>query len=124
VVEELVRTHDPESDVLDEPALDASRRTFPDAVGVDEHREHQGRVVGSTAAAVLAVLGIERRKVELGHHVEHEEGEVVLREPVSDRGRQQEQLIAIGLTKVDRHAPIVPRDPNRGRDGQDSCDSL
>jgi hypothetical protein len=27
-------------------------------------------------------------ELELGHHVEHEEGEVVLREPVSDRGRQ------------------------------------
>jgi len=29
VVEELVRTHDPEGDVLDEPAFDASRRAFP-----------------------------------------------------------------------------------------------
>ena len=49
---------------------------------------------------------------------------MVLWEPVGDRGREQEQLIAIGLTKVDRHAPIVPRDPNRGWDGRDSCDSL
>ena len=124
MVEELVRTHDPEGDVLDEPALDASRRAFPDAVGIDEHGQHEGRVVSSAAATVLAVLGIEGVEVELGHHIEHEEGEVVLREPVSDRGRQQEQLIAIGLTKVDRHAPIVPRDPKRGRDGRDSCDSL
>jgi hypothetical protein len=54
VVEELVRTHDPESDVLDEPALDASRRAFSDAVRIDEHGQHEGRIVGSTAAAVLA----------------------------------------------------------------------
>jgi hypothetical protein len=49
---------------------------------------------------------------------------VVLGKPVSDRGRQQEQLVAIGLTKVDRHAPIVPRATKRGQDGRDSCDSL
>jgi len=76
------RTHDPEGDVLDEPAFDASRRAFPDAVGIDEHSEYEGWVVGSTTATVLAVLGIERAEVELGHLVEHEEGEVVLREPV------------------------------------------
>jgi hypothetical protein len=39
-------------------------------------------------------------ELELGHHLEHEEGEAALREPVSDRGRQQEQLIAIGLRSV------------------------
>jgi hypothetical protein len=50
VVEELVRTHDPESDVLDEPAFDASRGTLPEAVGVDEYGKYESRRVSSAAA--------------------------------------------------------------------------
>jgi hypothetical protein len=39
---------------------------------------------------------------------------VVLWEPVSNRGRQEEQLVAIGLTKVDWYVLTVPHAPKRG----------
>ena len=105
VIEALVCRDDPESDVFHQSARDPSRGVLADAVGVDEHGEHEGGVIGDATATVLAVFAIERREIELGHHVENEEGEVIVRQSISNRERQQEELVPVHLAQIDRQAP-------------------
>jgi hypothetical protein len=45
-----------------------------------------------------------RRQIELGHHVQHEERQMILRQPIPHRRRHQEQLIEIPTTHVHGHA--------------------
>ncbi len=115
VIEALVCRDDPESDVFHQSARDPSRGVLADAVGVDEHGEHEGGVIGDATATVLAVFAIERREIELGHHVENEEGEVIVRQSISNRERQQEELVPVHLAQIDRQAPSfrAPRNASR-----------
>ena len=103
VIKALVCTNDAERNVIDQTLFDPSRRSFTHAVAIDQDREHKGRVISSTATAVCAVLGIEGSEIELGHHVENEERQMVRGKPVRHRRWQQEKLVTIGFSQVDRH---------------------
>ena len=61
--------------------------------------------------AVLAIVGVERAQVHLVHRVEHEPRQMILRQPLRDRHRQQIQLITIPDDEVPAHDPIFVTQP-------------
>jgi hypothetical protein len=53
-----------------------------------------------------ALGSVERLKVELVDHVEHEPGEVAGGEPVAQVGREQERLVAVAAQEIVGHMPF------------------
>jgi hypothetical protein len=86
VVGGLVAGQDAEGDVLDAAALDLPGGPHAKGVGVEQHAEQGLGVVGGVAVPVVAVGPVERGKVELVHHVEHEPRQVLGRQPVAQVG--------------------------------------
>ena len=115
VVELLVRRDDAECDVFSKTPLDPTRGALADAVGIEEHGELEGRVVGGATPAVLPVIGVEGGEIELGHDVKNEERDVILGQPLRERRREQIELVAVDLAQIDRHAPSsrAPRNASR-----------
>ena len=105
VIWALVGRDNPERHIFDQTPLDPSGRSFANPVGVEQHAHHEGRVVGGAATTVLPIAGIEARQVELGQHVHQEPRQMALGQPVCNRRRQQEHLVPVGMTHVDRHTP-------------------
>ena len=63
--------------------------------------------------AVLAIAGIEPVEIHLVHRVEHEPGQMVLRQPLRNGHRQQIQLITIPDEEVPAHDPILVNRPDQ-----------
>lgn len=104
VVRPLVGRDHPERHVDSAGPLDRTRRTHPDAVGVQRQRDHHLRVVRRASPPIGAVVGVERRQVHLLDRVEHEPGQMVLLEPLRQRRRHQEHLITLDSQEVVTHA--------------------
>src|SRR5262245_11561167 len=78
----------------------------PDAVGVQEHAEQELGVVGGMAVPIVTVGLVEGLQVELVDDVQHEPGEVAVRQPVAQVRGQQEGLVAVTAQKVVGHGPF------------------
>ena len=89
MVRSLVDSDHPEGDVFDAATLDTPAGALADRVRVDEQRHHHRRVIGSATAAIGPIASEEHRKVELGDDIEHEPDQMILRQPVRQRGRHQ-----------------------------------
>jgi len=61
--------------------------------------------------------------VQLVDHIQHEPGQMTIRQPLSQRGRHQKHLIPIDHMHI-HHAHMVPRGRPPPADFADSCDSL
>ena len=112
VIGDLVGADHPKGDVLATAALDPARGALADRVGVGEQADHHLRLVGGGAVAVGAVGGVERLDVELVDRLDHEPGEVIGGQPVTQVGRQQQRLVAIAGEEVLSHARMVQNGPD------------
>jgi hypothetical protein len=108
---QIPRQH-PERDVLNTPALDPPRRALPNRVGVEQHRDQHRRVISRPAMTVIAIPRIERRQIHRRHRVKHPPRQVILRQPIPQRRRQQKHLIPISTYKVLSHdrSQLTPPD--------------
>jgi hypothetical protein len=68
--------------------------------------------VRSGAPAVAPIGSVERLEAELRHRVEHEPGQMILRQPLAQTGRQQQLLVTITRQEVLSHAEIVQTTPD------------
>jgi hypothetical protein len=109
VVRVLIRREDAVGDLLVRRLLDLARGGLPRAVAIEEELHQQRRVVRGLASPIAGLIRREdRRQVQgLIHHLADEGGRVVLREPVAESRRQQEQLVGVvGLEGF--HSRTIP----------------
>jgi len=102
----LVRGQEPKRHIVMAGLLDLARRPHPGRVPVDQHLQHQPRVVGR----IPALLGVDREERlevhDLLDQLGHEPCQMVLWHPVRDRWRHQEHLIqVIGPKRLVHRAP-------------------
>jgi hypothetical protein len=104
VIGREVRRDHAVGDVLDTRTLDTSRGALPLRIRVEHDRDHHRRVIRCTTPAVLAIARVERRQIDVLDGVDHEPRQMVLRQPLAQRGRHQQQLLTITLDEVLSHA--------------------
>jgi hypothetical protein len=112
VVGDVIGADHPVGDVLATVALDRARGALLGRVGIEQKRDHHRGLIGRAAIAVGAVIGIERVEVHLRHRVEHEPRQMILRQPLTQRGRHQKCLLPITTNEVLRHHAIVSGGPD------------
>jgi hypothetical protein len=116
VVRVLVASDHAQRHVLVRPALDPPRRWLAHAVRVHKHRHHHARVIPRAPAQVLALASLlDRRQVQLPHHVQKEQRQVPLRQPLTQIRRQQQTLIDLVRQVPLRHALSNTAPPPRFR---------
>src|SRR5271166_1210116 len=113
VIGREVRRDHAVGDVLHARALDTSRGALSLAIGVENDRHHHRRVIRCTTPAVLAIARVEGREVDVLDRIDHEPREVVLRQPLAQRGRHQQQLLTITFDEVLGHPRSVLTTPDR-----------
>ena len=102
----------PVGDVPAAMALDRARRALPDRKGVEQQRDHHRRLTGDAAMAVRAIVGVELAQIHLLNRLEQKPRQMVLRQPLAQRRRQQERLLTITPDEVLGHSAIVIADPD------------
>ena len=102
----------PVGDVPAAMALDRARRALPDRKGVEQQRDHHRRLTGDAAMAVRAIVGVELAQIHLLNRLEQKPRQMVLRQPLAQRRRQQERLLTITPDEVLGHSEIVIADPD------------
>jgi hypothetical protein len=112
VIRAPMRGNHATGDVVDARPLDRPRRPCAPRPAIQQQREHHRRLIGRATVAVLAIGGIERRRIHHRHSVDDEPRQVVLRQPLPNVGRQQERLLTIARQEVLRHARIVLNAPD------------
>src|ERR1700677_315495 len=65
---------------------------------------HHRRVIRGTTPSVLAVARVKRCEVDVLDRIDHEPRQMVLRQPLAQRERHQQQLLTITLDEVLSHA--------------------
>ena len=108
----LVRRQHPIGDVLHQPTFDPPGGPLPGRIRIEKNSQHHRRVIHRPAPPVLAMACIELTEIEFGDHVEHEEREVIFRQPVQYRWRHQIQLLTIPNTDVHGHPSWSPASRN------------
>jgi hypothetical protein len=103
VVRRLVRADHTESNILHAAALDHPRRALTDRVRVEQQRDHHLRVKRSAPPPISAIRAEDPAQIDLLDRVEHTPRQVILAEPVTQAGRQQQLLITITSEEVLRH---------------------
>jgi hypothetical protein len=78
----------PVGDVLAAMALDRARRALLGGVGVEQQRDHHGRLIGGAAMAIGAVIGVELAQIHLLNRLDQEPRQVILGQPLTQRRRQ------------------------------------
>ena len=105
---------DPEGSVFPAGLLDLPRAGQPNAVGVQEQHHHRSRLIGLDPTRISRLVNrIDGRVIELGGHVQQEEHQMVRRQPLHRRGRQQQRLLRVPRTEGFglSHAPFYRPDP-------------
>lgn len=120
VIRYLIGGDHPVGNVLTTVTLNPTRGELPRRIGVAQKAHHHRRLVGRSAFPVRAIGRIERIKIQLTHRCDHEPRQMVLRQPVPQRRRQQKRLLTITIPKVLTHPDIQLNPP----DDPDLRDSL
>jgi hypothetical protein len=85
----------------------------PDAIGVDQERDHQGHIERRLAAPFLGVMVVEGREIELRDEIEQEEHQIVFGQRLARRDRLLAALIdvpsAVVLTSIVHDQPLAQR---------------
>jgi hypothetical protein len=87
------------------PLLDHPAGPLALAVPVQQQRHHHLRVERRPPVPVSPVHAPETAQVQRGHRVQHDEGEIVLRQPLAHIHRQQQRLITLRAKEILRHKP-------------------
>ena len=114
VVRRQVASQHPERNVFNTTPFDHPRRPHTGAVRVQQQRDHHRRVIRRPAMPIRSIHAKEPVQVDLIDDVDHEPGQVILRQPVRHVRRHQELLRPIRRHEVVRHRRIMrPRTPDR-----------
>jgi hypothetical protein len=113
VVGDPVGGDHPVGDVLAAVALDRARGALLGRIRIEQKRDHHRGLVPGAAVAVWAVVGVERLEVDLLDGPDHEPREMVLGQPLGQRGRQQKSLLTMTFDEVVGHGRIVFARPDR-----------
>ena len=71
------------------------RTEDPYAISVDKNFGHHQRIVRRLATLLVSLNRLHRRQIQVAHHVAYEIRKVVLRQPVTQAGRQQQLFIRV-----------------------------
>ena len=82
------------------------------------------RVIRRSTPPIRPITRHERRNIELSNHIQHKPRQMILRQPVRHRRRQQHQLVTISRHEIVRHTPFSSTHPQQRRIPPPSCDSL
>ena len=107
VVRDPVGGDHPVGDVLAAVELDRARGALLGRVRVEEEGDDHRGLVGGGAVAVCAVVGVEGVEIHLFDGVDDEPREMVLGQPLAQRGRHQKDLLTIASDEVVGHGEIV-----------------
>ncbi len=108
VIGRAVGAQHAERDVLAAAPLDRPRRALANRVGIQQQGDHHPRLMRRPPPAVVAVVAVERRQIDRLDRVDHEPGQMVIRQPVAQARRQQERLLTITREEVLAH-PTPPQ---------------
>jgi hypothetical protein len=103
VVRNPVRRQHAKGNVLATTPLDPAARTLAERVGVQQQHDHHRRLERGSTPAVLPIGAVDGAQIDLLDGVEHEPGEVILRQPLAQAWRQQQLLVAITRKEVLSH---------------------
>ena len=92
VLGEVARAEQPKRHVLVQLAGNLARGEHPGGIGVHQYLDHHRRVEWLVAGAAALVAPVKRAEVQLVDRVADVVGQVVLRQPVAQRRRQQQVL--------------------------------
>jgi len=112
VIGSQVAGDDAVGDVLDAGALDPARGAVAARVRVEQQSDHHRRLIGRPAPPVIAVIGIESRKIQLADRIEHRPHQMPLRHPIAQRRPHQEHLVSITTDEPRAHAARLPPEPD------------
>ena len=104
VIGHVLRADDPERDIGMTQPFDLPRRTLTMSHRVHEQRQQHVRVIAAPAHPTPLRPGVKRGGVQLADRLDHEPHQMIFREPVGHRRRQQERLLTI-------HPPVRPSHP-------------
>jgi hypothetical protein len=97
VVGEPVAGQHPKGEILSAAAFELPGGPHAKAAAVQQHAKQQLGVVGRMPVPIGPVGTKERLEVDLVDHVEEEPRQVVVGQPVSQVGREQDGLIAVAI---------------------------
>jgi hypothetical protein len=94
-----VRADHPVGDILTAFPLDPPRGAIPLRIRVQQQRDHHRRVIRRPAMTIAAVVAVERAQVQLLDRAQDAPHEVILRDPIQQRRRQQNRWSRPQATK-------------------------
>src|SRR6516225_3129329 len=89
----IARCQYPKSHVFHQALLHPARGKYSHAIAVHQDLHHHARVIGWLTPIFLLIHRLDRRKVQLVHHIRHTVNQVILRQPVPKARRQQQILL-------------------------------
>ena len=95
VIGDLVGRDHPKRDVFYAGPLDAPRRALPARVRVHQQRDHHRRIVRRPPVTIGPIGVIERRELELFNTCQDEPRKVILRQPIAQARRHQQDLLTL-----------------------------
>jgi len=114
VVGLLIAGEHAEGGIFPAGPLDTARGGDANAVAVEQKQDHHSRLVGLDPARIPRLVDrIDGREVKLRGQIQQEEHQMVHRQPLHRRGRQQEGLLRVPGTEGFRlaHAPFFRPNP-------------
>ena len=116
VIGHLHRGDDLERHITTTAALDLPRGAQPDAVGVEQQaNHHHPRVIRRAALPVRAIRPIKPIEIHLLDRAQHRPHEMILRQPIRQRRRQQQHPSAVARDEVLTHPGMVLNHPDDTR---------
>jgi hypothetical protein len=87
-VRRVARRQHAKPHVLGQAPLDAPRTEHPHAISVHQHLGHHPRIIGRLPALFVTIHRIQRRQVQIIHHIADEVDQVILRQPLTQTRRK------------------------------------
>jgi hypothetical protein len=95
----------PVADVAHAPLFDHPAGPLALAVPVQLQRDHHLRVERRTPVPIGPVPAAELAQIQGGHRSQHDEHQIVLRQPLAHVHRHQQRLITLREKEILRHVP-------------------
>ena len=113
MIRHTVSRDHPAGHILNTRPLDPPRRPVPPRIAIHQQRHHHPRVIRRAPVTIASIHAIQRVQIHLRDRIENRPHQVILRQPLLQRRRQQQHLIPITSNEVLRHAGMVLTPPDR-----------
>jgi hypothetical protein len=112
VIRHLVCCDHAERDVLHARPFDPPRRALPARVVVQQQGDHHPGIVRRAPVTIRPIRAIECAEIKLLDRGQDEPREMILRQPVAQARRHQQDLLTLARQEVLGHQPIVLTGPD------------